>query len=99
MAEFKFTRKAIQDLSEIWEYTLETWSEKQADKYYKLIIESCAELAKNPEQGKDYSQIHAGLFGHNISKHIIFYRRIDKSTIEITRILHEQMDLKNRLKN
>jgi toxin ParE1/3/4 len=99
MAEFKFTRKAIQDLSEIWEYTLETWSEKQADKYYKLIIESCVELAKNPEKGKNYFQIHPGLFGQNASKHIIFYRRLDKSKIEITRILHEQMDIKNKLKN
>lgn len=32
------------------------------------------------------------------SKQIIFYRTIVQSIIEITRILHEEMDLKNRLK-
>lgn len=98
MANCSFTSKAIQDLTEIWEYTIETWSEKQADKYYNLIIDSCTELSKNPKLGKEYDEIHPELFGKLSSKHIIFYRVLDESTIEITRILHEQMDVKNRLK-
>lgn len=97
MARFKFTNKAIQDLSDIWEYTIEIWSEKQAEKYYNLIIDSCAELTKNPKQGKTYFEIYPELFGYNVSKHIIFYRLIDRSTIEITRILHERMDIKTKL--
>lgn len=96
MAKFNFTKKAIEDLSGIWEYTIETWSEKQADKYYNLLIDGCSELAKNPKLGKSYFEIHPELFGKLTSKHIIFYRKIDKSTIEITRILHEQMDIKNK---
>lgn len=32
MAEFKFTNKAVEDLSKIWEYTFKAWSENQADK-------------------------------------------------------------------
>jgi toxin ParE1/3/4 len=36
------------------------------------------------------------LFGLRANKHIIFYRKIDEAVIEITRILHESMDLKNR---
>lgn len=98
MAQLKFTKSAVNDLSDIWEYTLKTWSEKQAEKYYRLIIETCAELAKNPQTGKDYSEIYPKLLGQKTLKHIIFYRLIDESTIEITRILHERMDLKNRLK-
>ena len=98
MAKFKFTNKAIEDLSEIWEYTIETWSEKQADKYYKLIIDTCSELAKNPESGKAYADIYPELFGQIVSKHIIFYRVIDKTSIEITRILHERMDLKSKFR-
>jgi toxin ParE1/3/4 len=38
MAKYKFTKKAVKDLSDIWNYTVDTWSENQADKYYKLII-------------------------------------------------------------
>ena len=52
MAEYYFTNKAVEDLAEIWNYTLETWSEKQADKYYELLLISCNELAKNQKLGK-----------------------------------------------
>jgi len=98
MAKLKFTKSAVNDLSDIWDYTLNNWSEKQAEKYYRLIIETCAELAKKPQIGKDYSDIYPKLLGIKTIKHIIFYRLVDESTIEITRILHEHMDLKNRLK-
>lgn len=97
MATYKFTKKAVSDLSEIWEYTVEIWSEKQADKYYKSILHECVVLAKNPELGKSYFEAYPGLFGQKIAKHIIFYRRLDHSTIEIVRILHEIRDLNNEL--
>lgn len=41
MAKINFTKKAKIDLEEIWEYTYETWSEKQADRYYNELIEKC----------------------------------------------------------
>lgn len=97
MAKFKLTNHAVNDLSAIWDYTYDSWSEKQADKYYKLLIDACTELAKKPTLGKDYSDIYPELKGKKTSKHIIFYREMDKSTIEIARILHERMDLKSKL--
>lgn len=96
MAGFRFTKYAAEDLAAIWEYTVDTWSEKQADRYYKGLIHACMELATAPEKGKDYSEIYPGLKGQKTSKHIIFYREIDSETIEITRILHERMDLKHK---
>jgi toxin ParE1/3/4 len=98
MAKYYFTKKAILDLAEIWEYTVETWSETQADKYYHLLIDACNSVAKNLKKGKSYNEIYPNLFGKKISKHIIFYRIIDTTTIEITRILHEEMDLKSKHK-
>lgn len=98
MAKINFTKKAKIDLEEIWEYTYETWSEKQADRYYNELIEKCQELQKNIEQGRDYSRLYENLKGYKINKHIIFYRLLDKvKTIEITRILHEKMDIKKHL--
>lgn len=96
MAKFKFTNNAVKDLAEIWNYTVETWSENQADKYYRFLINACHLIAKKPELGETYQEIFPGLRGKIISKHIIFYRIIDDQTIEITRILHERMDLKNK---
>jgi toxin ParE1/3/4 len=98
MAKFFLTKKAIDDLSKIWEYTIETWSEKQADLYYDSLISDCKAIAKDPELGKKYKKVRSDLLGLQSSKHIIFYRILSKDQIEITRILHQRMDLKNRMK-
>jgi len=38
MAEYVLTNKAVADLSDIWNYTFNVWSESQADKYYQMPI-------------------------------------------------------------
>ncbi|AUP80453.1 type II toxin-antitoxin system RelE/ParE family toxin [Flavivirga eckloniae] len=97
MAKYKLTHKAVEDLSKIWEYSFEMWSEKQADEYYKMLISNCQEIANTPSLGKEYEGIAKNLLGIKAYRHIIFYRIIDKDHVEITRILHERMDLKKRI--
>jgi len=97
MAEFKLTNKAVEDLSKIWEYTFEVWSENQADKYYEMLISNCHEIAGNPLLGKNYDGITQNLLGLKTNRHIIFYRTLNENYIEITRILHGRMDLKMRI--
>ena len=97
MAKYELTNKAVEDLADIWEYTLNRWSEKQADKYYNELLERCQEIADKPELGKNFNGITIDLFGIKINKHIIFYRIRNDRPLEITRILHGQMDLKNRI--
>ena len=45
MASFILSNKAVEDLSSIWTYTVEVWSEEQADKYYYNILDYCEGLA------------------------------------------------------
>ena len=97
MAEYKLTNKAVEDLSKIWDYTFEIWSEKQADKYYDGLISYCEEIAENTDIGKKYEGISKQLLGINANRHIIFYRTVNENYVEITRILHERMDLKKRI--
>ena len=97
MAEYKLTNKAVEDLSKIWDYTVEVWSEKQADKYYDGLIYDCQEIATNPELGKNYDGISRQLLGIKANRHIIFYRTPNENYVEITRILHERIDLKKRI--
>ncbi len=97
MAKYSLTNKAVEDLTKIWDYTYETWSEKQADKYYNMLVSNFDELAFSPELGKHYQKITSKLFGYKAGKHIIFYRKLSPGEIEITRILHERMDLKNHI--
>lgn len=97
MPKFKLTNKAVDDLSNIWEYTFEVWSEWQADKYYESLILGCNNIASKPDLGKSYDGITPALLGLKVERHIIFYRIINKDYVEIARILHERMDLKNRI--
>lgn len=97
MAEFKLTNKAVEDLSRIWNYTFDNWSEKQADRYFEMLLENCQDIADNPDLGKNYDGVRDNLFGLKANQHIIFYRKLIDQPIEITRILHERMDLKNRI--
>jgi len=97
MASYELTNKAVADLNGIWEYTLENWSEDQADRYYDMLLDICQDIADNPELGKNYDGIKSELFGLKANRHVIFYRKSNVYPIEITRILHERMDLKKRI--
>jgi toxin ParE1/3/4 len=97
MAKYFLTNKAVEDLSEIWEYTYEVWSESQADIYYELLTDSFQEISKNPEIGKNYDEIDSAILGLRVGKHIVFYRVTKSTEIEILRILHQKMDLRNRI--
>ena len=97
MASYTLTNKAVLDLSSIWNYTVDTWSEKQADKYYFMLLETCQDLADGKVSGKNYPEISADILGFRIGEHILFYRKLSQDKVEIARILHTQMDLKNRI--
>jgi len=99
MAKIVFRQEAIDDLSDIWNYTIEKWSVEQADKYYFLIKSACRDLAKGKFRGKSYKEISSDVLGFNVGKHIIFYKHHDTGIFEVVRILHQSMDLNNRLTN
>ena len=98
MAKYRLTNKAVEDLADIWNYTFDEWSERQADDYYNMLISSCQKIATNPNLfGKCYDEIFDGLRGCKVGKHLLFYRLLDGGDVEIIRILHERMDLRNRI--
>jgi toxin ParE1/3/4 len=97
MAEYKLTNKAVENLSKIWNYTFENWSEKQAVKYYDELISNCIEIGENPDLGQKYEGISKQLLGMKSNRYIICYRTLNPYYIEITRILHERIDLKKRI--
>lgn len=98
MAKYHISNKAVDDLSSIWEYTLVTWSESQADVYYQELIDTFNDIAKRPcFLDKEYVEIHTGLFCRKCNKHLVFYKLDDIGEVEIVRILHERMDITRRL--
>ena len=97
MPKYFLSNKAVDDLSDIWNYTYNIWSESQADKYYNLLIDCCKKISKNPKIGRNYNEIDKNILGYKAGHHIIFYQVIETDEIEVLRILHERMDLKNKM--
>ena len=97
MAKVILRQEAIDDLNDIWDYTFEKWSEKQADKYYATIKIAGNGIGENPDVGKEYFGISKNLLGLKSGKHIIFYQSLSENEIEVIRILHERMDLKKQI--
>ncbi len=98
MAKLYYTNKAISDLSSIWEYTVENWSELQADKYYSKIVSACNSLLDSSlVLPKNYDKVSPELYGVKSGHHIVFYKKQVNDDVLIVRILHERMDLKRHL--
>ena len=97
MTKYQFTNKAVEDLSSIWDNAYDVWLEKQADLYYEMLTKTCQEIVKNPSLGKNYEEVTKKLYGYRVNRHVVFYRIISADEIKIVRILHGNMDLKNRL--
>ena len=91
--------KATEDLEKIWQYTYFRWSEKQADKYYNLIIEKIEFIAQNATVGRTMDDIKEGYRQYPVESHIIFYRISENNIVIVIRILHQNMDIPNRLKD
>lgn len=49
MADYILSKKALSDLRSIWNYTVETWSEEQADSYYQNLVQAFQTIAERPE--------------------------------------------------
>ena len=93
---FVISKKAVSDLGEIWIYTVEKWSKEQGDRYYQLIFDEINYICKNSTAGKSMEHIRKGYRASKVKSHLIFYRIVN-NTIEVIRILHESMDIENRL--
>lgn len=90
------SKQAIVDLEEIWFYTVEKWSIEQADRYHSLIFDEVNFICRNIDAGKPMNHIRKGYWVSKVKSHLIFYRVVN-DVVEIIRILHERMDIDNRL--
>jgi toxin ParE1/3/4 len=78
------------DLDEIWNYSASKWGEGQAEIYTRKIRTGIDTLIDNPGLGFSCDELRAGYLKYNIEKHTVFYK-IDRATLYIVRILHQQM--------
>jgi toxin ParE1/3/4 len=98
MVEIVISEKAVEDLNNIWIYTAETWSVEQANRYYNLIMDEIEFLSKNFNTTIDFGSTRKGYRYSKVKSHLIFLRQMNSTEIEVVRILHEKMDIRNRMK-
>ena len=96
--KYRISKQAINDLNDIWVYTFNEWSKEQADRYYDLIIGEIEFIADNYLIGKSAEQTRKNYRVTKIKSHLIFYRKTENEIVEVIRILHQRMDIKERLK-
>ena len=97
MAGYIINEKALEDLNNIWIYTAENWSVEQANRYYNLIVDEIEYVSENFEETKDFGNIRKNYKFSKVKSHLVFYKKTEKTEMEVVRILHERMNIKNRI--
>lgn len=92
MSGYRLSRKAVADLSDIWDYTAEHWGVEQAERYIGSVRDACKALARGQQLGQDASHIRHGYRKQLAGTHVLFFRALDDGGIDVVRILHQRMD-------
>ncbi|MGC1511282.1 type II toxin-antitoxin system RelE/ParE family toxin [Ketobacter sp.] len=72
-ANFRIKPRAKADLRNIWHYTLERWSEEQADSYIRALFSRFEWLASRPNAGRHRPDIEKGYYCFPEGRHLVFY--------------------------
>ncbi len=97
MQEYIISEKALEDINNIWIYTAENWSVEQADRYYNLIIDEIEYIVGNLNMAPDFGKIRKSYRNSKVKSLLIFFKKDKTNEIEVVRVLHERMNIENRL--
>lgn len=97
MKKYRISEKAVSDLEKIWLFTFNKWSREQADHYYNVIINEIEFVVNNYEFCSNMDFVRPGYRMTKVKSHLIFFKITTDNLIEIIRILHQNMDIENRL--
>jgi toxin ParE1/3/4 len=98
MLLYELTSAAQEDLKEIARYTLTEWGEKQSIHYAELLEARFCEIADRTAHYRQFSRRYPQVFVSRCEHHYIFYIHPDEKPPCIIAVLHERMDMLNRLK-
>jgi toxin ParE1/3/4 len=95
-SSYILSKKADQDVKEIFKHSYTEFGESQAYKYLDGLEASFEMLVENPLLGRNCDWLREGYHRHEYASHVIFYKP-RKKDIFISRILHKRMDAKKHL--
>jgi len=94
---YVLTAAAEADVRSIIRYTRQQWGEAQVRAYMAKLEQGIARLAHGSRSHRGMSDMHPGLRMARIEHHYVFCLLRDKDPPLIVAILHERMDLIQRL--
>ena len=95
--EHKIYPSARSRLLEIWEYSEGIWGAEQADNYIEGLFAELDRIALRSYQWKQVQQTgFEGIYFSKYRHHFIFFRDLD-GLLGVITVLHESMDIPNRL--
>ena len=92
MLEITLRPLAKNDIKKIWHYTYEHWGDIQADTYVSNLGQSIESIIDNPKIVSVIDHVREGYRLLYFKHHLVIYR-ITNKTIEVVRVLGENMDV------
>ena len=100
MSGYVLTTSAEEDMRNIARYTIDTWGIGQAERYETLLTNRFQEIAQGIITPRIFVKRRPDLLFTHCEHHYIFYwQPKDRTKPIILAVLHERMDLIQRLKN
>jgi len=92
----RLSPKAKADFDDIWNYSLNQWGAERAEAYVRSIHSVLTLIDQFPAIARNASDVRPGLLKYAVGSHVV-YLRIGEHSIDLVRILHQQMEYPRHL--
>ena len=93
---YRLSHEARRDLDDIWNYSRDHWGARRAASYLRDLRTAIDLIAERPDTGQALDEPDDAFRKRPVGSHTIFYR-LEAGSVEIVRILHQNMDASSRL--
>lgn len=92
MITYRLSPAAEADLVGIWDYTAQQWDKDQAARYVVAIRDRLDGIVAGRIPLRSAADVRPGYFKCAAGSHMIYFTRAGDQTIDVIRILHQNMD-------
>ena len=96
MKHVQYSKKSLEDLENITDYTAQMWGANQAKVYLKDIRDKVLQIANGEAIVQVLHILRPGMLKVRVNRHIVVFESTD-ATVRIIRILHDSMDIPQHL--
>lgn len=90
------TQRALQDIQEIFDYSVESWGKRAAEKYLDAIEAALDRVKTQPALLRPEPDLHAALTFYRFDQHLLVCDARSNSMVVLT-VVHASMDIPARL--